>query len=1068
MKNLTIRFLFLLILSIAFSNQIGAQNCDDTVPTIEYDFTGIPGGTILSPDITRNGQCCGANNNVNCVRFLITLDESTGGINFFTPPGQGLGDTYVQFDCGPEIPVNSNTGASICLPPEDDPDNLGPFEIIMCKPGTNPNTLGLQSIPQTSVEPFVETCPNTSVELYIESFDVSSIEITEITSGTPVPTTDAVYNPLTDTLDYTVPAGVENTVLSYQVCGFPDTDIDLGCQNFVIEEVCDTFQISVLPILGCCPDPLSIGLNISADGPLEFCEGGSVILTANNTNGGSILWSTGENTNSIVVSTSGTYDVSVSDTDGCIFNTASNVVVTVNPNPEVPLISPDGPLTFCEGTSVSLTVSNAGASSVLWSTGENTATIIVTASGDFSATVSNEFGCSSQSEIISVVVNPNPSAPLITSGSSTTFCEGDGVNLSIDNPLGHGISWSTGEISESIFVNTTASISVFFTDANGCVSVPTAINTTMLLNPDQPVIESSDADNSVCQGETVTLTSSYADGNTWSTGETSQSIVVSASGLYSLFHVDANECISPTSEVQVTVNPLPAVPVIIADGPVQFCDGGSVNLSIDNSAGNSVLWSNGETTASISVSQSGSFSVTVTDANGCLSSSTTTDVTVFMSPALPVIGSSDADNVICADETITLSSSYADGNNWSTGETTQSIVVSSSGNYSVFYMDANGCQSDPASVDALVNPLPEVPVVSADGPIQFCQGGTVNLSIDNSAGNEILWSNGEITESILVDQNGALSVTVTDANGCSSTSAATVVEVLGCLSIQNACACLNNASGTQDDGQLTDQLVIEGVPNDTWTVSTITGSDNVNAGDSFTESPAGSGVFVLDVTHTDGIGYSISMSNGNFSLDTSNVCYYPDISLAMVPENLCAFDPPVYLENGSAFINGESTDGVGVYEINGLTFTNPLDPEAVGAGNYSLVYNFTSDGTGEIGDAGCTQSLTQNIEIAACDDCLVIDRVCKGNALYVANFSVLWQADAAGPLPFIDDLIFTWEHVDTGEIFVYNGTMYFNPTEIGSYTLTVTSTADPLLLLETCFGRNFEIDEIVDCNDCGE
>ncbi|MBI2967287.1 MAG: SprB repeat-containing protein [Bacteroidetes bacterium] len=116
---------------------------------------------------------------------------------------------------------------------------------------------------------------------------------------------------------------------------------------------------------------------ITAGGPTTFCAGGSVTLTSSAAS--SYSWSTTETTASINVTASGNYTVTVTDGNGCT-GASAPTTVTVNSNP-TPTITAGGPTTFCAGGSVTLT--SSAASSYSWSTTETTASINVTASGNY-------------------------------------------------------------------------------------------------------------------------------------------------------------------------------------------------------------------------------------------------------------------------------------------------------------------------------------------------------------------------------------------------------------------------------------------------------------------------------------------------------------------------------------------------------------------------------------------------------------------------------------------------------------------------------------------------------------
>src|SRR5205823_13781526 len=123
--------------------------------------------------------------------------------------------------------------------------------------------------------------------------------------------------------------------------------------------------------------------------------------------------------------------------------------------------------------------------------------------------------------------------------------------------------------------------------------------------------------------------------------------------------------------------------------------------------------------------------------------------------------------------TVTLSATGGYSYLWSDGSITQNITVHTGGNYSVTVTDANGCRATSTPVSVTVNPRPSTPVVTASGPTTFCPGGSVTLTAP--AGFSYLWSNGATTQSTTVSTSNNYSVTVTDANGCSATSAATSV-----------------------------------------------------------------------------------------------------------------------------------------------------------------------------------------------------------------------------------------------------------------------------------------------------
>ena len=461
-------------------------------------------------------------------------------------------------------------------------------------------------------------------------------------------------------------------------------------------------------------DPLPSTPTISANGLVTFCSGGSVTLTSSAGTG--YLWSTGATTPSIVVNTGGNYSVQVTNAAGCQSLVSATTVVTVDPLPATPTITAGGPLTFCDGGSVTLT-SSAG-SSYLWSNGAITQSIDVTASSNYTVQVTNAAGCQSVASAATIVtVNPVPAVPV-----ETTDCSlGAGnASVTVTSPTGAGLEYSLDGLPFQPGVTFTGiangSHTITVRNASGCETTGTSFSVSCgCVNG--PELALSSTSGSTCGVTPVTISGNIFSNATSVTitedGAGSVAPVASATSPFAFTYTPAAgdagntvtitvttdnpsgaPCAAAVETYTLTVNALPAQPTISAGGPVTFCEGGSVTLT--SSPGSSFLWSTGATTQSIDVTTAGSYTVQVTNATGCQSvASAATIVTVNAVPAASVqttdcsLGSGNASVTVTSPTGAGLEYSL-DGLPFQPGVTFTGIA---NGSHTITVRNAAGCDN---------------------------------------------------------------------------------------------------------------------------------------------------------------------------------------------------------------------------------------------------------------------------------------------------------------------------------------------------------------------------------------
>ena len=573
-------------------------------------------------------------------------------------------------------------------------------------------------------------------------------------------------------------------------------------------------------------------LAVTAASSTSICQGESVTLQAS---GGfsSYAWSSGATNQNLIVNAAGSYSVTGTTSDGCT-TTSSAQSVTLNALPTA-IVTNSGSNVLCSGGSATLSAPSA-MSSYLWSDGSTTQSITVASSGNYSVTVTNADGCSVTSAATSITTS-QIITPSIASSSSTTICSGDAVTLSV--PSGYAsYLWSNGSTTSSTSASTAGNYSVTVTNTDGCSVTTTATAVTVNALPTATVSNLTNTFD-FCDGSSVVLDApTGASGYQWYkdgvllAGATSGSYSATGSGSYAVSVMNADGCSSLSAAQTVTKNVNPTA-IISAGSALSFCDGGSVTLTGPSNM--SYLWSDASTSQSLVLSSSGQVGLTITDANGCSATASTVDVNVYSVPTLAVTAASSTS--ICQGESVTLQasggfSSYA----WSSGATNQNLIVNAAGSYSVTGTTSDGCTTTSSAQSVTLNALPTA-IVTNSGSNVLCSGGSATLSAP-SAMSSYLWSDGSTTQSITVASSGNYSVTVTNADGCSVTSAATSITTSQIITPSIA----SSSSTTICSGDAVTLSVPSGYASYLWSNGSTTSSTSAST----------AGNYSVTVTNTDG------------------------------------------------------------------------------------------------------------------------------------------------------------------------------------------------------------------------
>jgi gliding motility-associated-like protein len=374
----------------------------------------------------------------------------------------------------------------------------------------------------------------------------------------------------------------------------------------------------------------------------------------------------------------------------------------------------------------------------------------------FEVFVTDDNGCTSSDEIeLSLFFD------VIDLGPDTEFCDGDTIQLGETLEEGLTYAWSTSENSQIIDVYQPGLYSVLVSSDEGC-EFEDAIQVTM--NP-LPVIDFGQI-GILCEGDVQTLNagnpgSTYA----WSTNQVSQSISVTESDNYSVSVTNGFGCISE-AEVDLTFN---ANPVVDLDPLYRICEGEAAFLDVFNPS-SIYQWSNGESSSTISVSESDDLSVTVTNQFGCTTSGSTS-VVVEPTPYISI----GEDRNLCIGDIAELSVDQEQYTySWSTGSTETSIKVMTPGVYEVTAFTEYCSFTDQVMLTFEQPPRDFLP----DEKI-FCFDNCPYDLILN-AGNEnvtYLWDDGSTEKELVVKEPGIYTVRMSTPAGCLREYSTEVIEI---------------------------------------------------------------------------------------------------------------------------------------------------------------------------------------------------------------------------------------------------------------------------------------------------
>ncbi|MCH8317405.1 MAG: choice-of-anchor L domain-containing protein, partial [Bacteroidetes bacterium] len=861
------------------------------------------------------------------------------------------------------------------------------------------------------------------------------------------------------------------------------------------------YTVTVTDSVGCIslntitvsePDVLNIvAVNILNE-QCGFQNGAIDIAVTGGTTPFSFNWSNGETTEDIDTLPTGSYIVTVTDSNGCSTNDTFSLINEVGNCVVYCFLEVDNILVTDEicgngSGAIDITPINGTQPYIYsWSNGATTEDISSLNAGTYTVNVKDAVGCEADDTII---VNNNTGSLAITNTVVTNEVCGNGQGQ-IDNTISGGALpytylWSNGQTTEDASGLSFGNYSCTITDANGC-----SINMNVdVLNDAGTLVQIwGNSIDELCGNGQGSVDITISGGSTpysysWTNGATTEDIMSLSAGTYACTITDWNGCqiTTPTYTINNDAGTLAILGIIIFN---ETCSDGAGSINLNITGGTTpytFAWNTGATSEDINGLSAGTYSCLISDANSC--SVNTGDIDIFNST-----GTLALDDIFVTDENcsnvqgainITISGgappySFA----WSNGSTSEDLSGLSAGTYSCTITDTNGCT---INTEATVNNVPGT--LSLDNTVitnEICGNGQGTVDLFISGGTlpiTYLWSNGDITEDIFNLSAGSYTCQITDVNGCSINVSANVTNDAGTLSLDNTVVtneiCGNGAGSIDitvsggstpysfnwDNGATTEDL--SGLSAGTYscqvtdnngciinvgpiTINNSSGGLTID-GIVVTNESCGNAGGAVDLTISGGSGpYTYTWSNGDTTKDISSlvagiyICLITDI-------NGCSIN-----------INVDVLNDAGTLSLDNFTVTDEVCGNGAGAidltvsGGLPITFTWSSGDTTEdisglsagtysciiIDSNGCTVNtepfnVVNNAGTLSLDNVFVNNESCGDGSGYI-NITV-----SAGTLPYT----FSWNNGSTTEdIFGLNaGTYSCQITDAAGCTINLTA-----------------------------
>jgi gliding motility-associated-like protein len=484
------------------------------------------------------------------------------------------------------------------------------------------------------------------------------------------------------------------------------------------------------------------------------------------------IWDSGATSEDLTNISAGTYNVTITDANSCM----TTVTATIT-NADGPTAGSTTVDSTCGNANGSVDVTVAGGTTpynFIWDSGETTEDLTTVAAGTYNLTITDGNGCTTT--ITATLTNADGPTAVASTTDSTCGDDNGSIDITVsDGTTPYDFIWNNGDTTEDLTNIAAGTYSVTITDANACaVTLSATVN-----NIAGPTASATTVD-STCGDDNGSVDVTVVGGTApftfvWSNGATTEDLTNVAAGTFDVTITDDNGC---TVTVSATVNNI-AGPTASATATASTCgdDNGSVDvIVVGGTTPFTYIWSNGTTTEDLTDVAAGTYNITITDANDCVATaSATVNNIAGQTASASAVGSTCGDANGSVD--VTVSGGTAPFTfDWDNGAVTEDLTNVLAGTYTVTVTDANGCEA--AASATVVDTAGPIAATTSNDATCGNDNGSINLTVtDGTLPYTYNWSNGATTEDLSDLTAGTYTVTVTDANGCTTTAIAIIADL---------------------------------------------------------------------------------------------------------------------------------------------------------------------------------------------------------------------------------------------------------------------------------------------------